>query len=238
MSSSTAAPTPCPRNAADAGDERTDPALRPGPPNDSFLTYPAESGASAKELVAAGTLFCISVSGAVLSVLDKNPFWFLVALWAMALVFAIAARGRMDITTSLPCLALAVLPFPVGLLGAHLGIAPFPMDTTGFKLLDSVSLFALCLGTSLYIGTLSTLRVNRKFVIGLAFVIFVALLTVRGPIGFYGDLIFRTEHIISNASLMSNLIFCSFIGLVLALVVNRRLRRNAGVGAASGEASL
>lgn len=193
-----------------------------------------------KALAAFGVLFCAAVTGAVLATLDKNPFWFLVAMWTVALTFSVASRGRMEMGTSLICLTLAVLPFAVGLAAASLGGRPFPMDPTGFQLLSSVSLFALCLATSLYIGTLSTLCVNRKFVVGLSLVIYVALLTVRGPIGYYGDLMFRTEHLLGNSSLMANLIFGSFIGLLLALGTNRRLRRSADeelAAAAEGGAS-
>lgn len=209
---------------------------RTGARGDDWCTVP--SAPSMRSLAFAGTVLGVTAAGAALATLDRNPFWLLVAVWTMALVFSISAQGRIDLAPV--CLGVAALPFAAGLVLAPHGLEPFPMDHIGTRLLDSAALFALCLATSLYLSTRSALCTNRKFLVGLSFITYVALLTIRGPIGFYGDLIFQTEHIAGNDALMGDLIFCSFVGLLLALAVNRRLRRNARsskAGAGEGGAS-
>ncbi|WP_147654464.1 hypothetical protein [Methanomassiliicoccus luminyensis] len=187
-----------------------------------MLTF---SAASTKDRLIATVLFCLMVAGAALTVADMNPFWFLVALWVLAMIIGVTSHSDIEITFSLTCLTVAALPFVIGLIGVPFWSGPFSMDTLGSKLLHSVSIFALCLVTSIYLGSHTAMCLNRPFMVGVSFMLYMAVFTILGPIGFYGDLIFQTSHLADLDMFMSNLIICSIIGLVLALTINRRFRR-------------
>lgn len=70
---------------------------------------------------------------------------------------------------------------------------------------------------------------NRQFVIVLTLFLYQALLTIRGPIEYYGNIILQNSAVMYNSELMVNMVICSIVGIVLTIFTNRYLRNKTAV---------
>jgi len=163
--------------------------------------------------------------GTGLALSDSDPFWAGVGVWAILIAFAPVVVSRTS-NQVLPWWFLAPisLPFLVGLLAISPTFQPFDMASLGYWVLTSISLFALCLVTLLFIERHSGMRLSLPLGILTTFLLYESVVALQGPIGYYCDLWLGTNFVPNNTILMVYIVVATISGLIMATVVNRVLR--------------
>jgi hypothetical protein len=168
----------------------------------------------------------IVLLGAVLLLLSRRPFWCMILILATGLAMLPTLYHRQPTYLS-PRLQEILLAIPYVAIMAELIVDANPTqpDTFTLRLLGSVALFAVCMLASAYLGTYTDMRMNRQFVIVLAFMLYQAVLTSWGPIEYAYGVLFMNGNVIDNSGFMTNFVVYTIAGMVMAVMANRHLRR-------------
>jgi hypothetical protein len=176
-------------------------------------------------LLAALASMMLLAAGSLSAISGAYPFWIAVAIWALIvsilpILFSPGSRRLLTWWLVLPIalvfiVQLILLPFSVDL---------WQMNSPANWLVGGISLFSLCLTTLLALDTYSAIRMPPPFLVLMSLVFYEALLAMQGPIGYYGDRLLGTDHILDNKELMIYIVASSIVGLALTLVTHSFLR--------------
>lgn len=157
--------------------------------------------------------------GLLLAVSRRDIYWAGIALWGLLLVAYPSFRhSDMAIPGVCRLLPLATAPFIIGLLVDMEGGGVLPLTSPWYWLAFSVAIFSLSLVTVAYSDLYGDLRTNLNFALQLAFMLYMSMVTLQGPIFYYSDLWLGTDMLPSNGGLMLNILITALAGLVLTLV--------------------
>jgi hypothetical protein len=188
---------------------------------DGHMTY----GRNRKEVNSTIMVGSIVLLGAVLLLLSRRPFWCMILILATGLAMLPTFYHRQPMYLS-PRLqeALLATPYVAIMAGLIIDAHPTQPDTTIISLLSSAAFFALSMLASAYLGTYTDMRMNRQFVVVLAFMLYQAVLTSWGPIEYAYGVLFMKGDVVDNSGFMTNFVICTIAGMVMAFMANRHLR--------------
>ncbi len=157
--------------------------------------------------------------GLLLAVSRRDIYWTGIALWGLLLV-AYPSFRYSDMAMPGVCrlLPLATAPFITGIIADMEGGGVLPITSPWYWLTFSVAIFSLSLVTVAYSDLYGNLRTNLNFALQLTFMLYMSMVTLQGPVFYYGDLWLGTDMLPSNGGLMFNIVITALAGLVLTLV--------------------
>ncbi|NLT36654.1 MAG: hypothetical protein GXX95_00640 [Methanomassiliicoccus sp.] len=156
--------------------------------------------------------------GLLVAITRGDIYWVGIALWGLFLVAYPALRHRdVEVPGAYRLMPLATVPFIIGLFMDMEGGGLLPITSPWYWLSFSVAIFSLSLVTVAYSDIYGDLKTNLSFELRLAFMLYMSMVTLQGPIFYYGDLWLGTDILASNEGLMFNILINAIAGLVLTL---------------------
>lgn len=157
-----------------------------------------------------------------------HPFWTVIAAWALAVMvtpeFVNGILPRACSRWGMVAMA--------GLFVAYLSLGPARPAVTDLSsalwaLPGSVTVFALCLVTLLLVNERGSGHMVRQFLMVTAFLAYMTVMLVQGPIDFYLGMALGEVLVPGNSEFMVYLIVIAAAGLGLAAGMSGYLRRRA-----------
>ncbi len=176
---------------------------------------------SALSKISSVIVAALMMIGLLLAIIRTDVYWTGIALWGLFLV-AYPAFHHRDVEMPGVCrfLPLATIPFIVGLLLEIKGGGVLSLTSPLYWLAFSVAIFSLSLVTVAYSDLYGNLRTNLNFALQLAFMLYMSMVILQGPVFYYSDLWLGTTMIPGNGDLMSNIVITALAGLVLTLAIH------------------
>jgi hypothetical protein len=165
-------------------------------------------------------IIALLVMGALSSILDSDPFWFLVAIWSIIIASLLFFTHGQSKVTAQCLLILVTIPFILMFMAGPLNLDLSNISIAFIYISEILSLFILCLVSLIVINTRSSVRMNRSSFIGFMFLFFEAVTAMQGPIDYYGDQWLGVDHLPNNTDLMIYIIVSTIGCVALLLVLN------------------
>lgn len=157
--------------------------------------------------------------GAVLAVMRGDIYWTAVGVWAFSLIilpyYKYRGRERSSISGLMP---LVTLPYIASYLSGDGGWGLLPITSPWYLLLSGLAIFALCMVTIAFINSTSGMKFNLKFAMQVAFMFYMSMVALQGPVFYYSDLWLGTSILPSNAALMSYITLSTANGLLMTVL--------------------
>ena len=121
-------------------------------------------------------------------------------------------------------MALVASPFFLSLTGYFFNYHISRLTFAGSWIAEIGCIFMVSLVTMLIIRAYSQVRMNQTFTISSAFLLYMGVLGIYGILDFYGDILFGTDNVPSNADYMIFLTASTIGGVVLSMLFSYYLR--------------